>query len=107
MIEHQYNETVVIKRLADVVDTNKREFSTHIAAVSCCIQPLDQQISADIEGGFGKDFLMFCGTEDIAEGDRVIRTVNATEKEYRVTGVESFDFMGNPHMEISIRIFES
>lgn len=107
MIEYQYNESVVVKRLEDVVDTNKREFATHIAVVSCCIQPLDAQISSDIEGGFGKDFVMFCGTEDIAEGDRVIRTVGADEKEYRVTGVESFDFMGNPHMEIGIRIFES
>lgn len=103
MIDAQYNESVVIKRLADVVDTNKREFITHLAAVPCCIQPLDPQISQDIEGGFGKDWLMFCGTNDIQEGDRVIRG----SKEYRITGVESFDFMGNPHMEISIRIFES
>lgn len=103
MIESQYNESVDIERLEDVESTNKRVFATHISNVSCMIQPLDNQISGDIEGGFGKDWILFCGTNDIAEGDRVIRG----EKEYRVTGVESFDFMGNPHMEVSIRIFES
>lgn len=103
MIETQYNETVDIKRLSDVVDTNKKEFVTHLEGISCCIQPLDAQISSDIEGGFGKDWLMFCGPNDIQEGDRVIRG----SKEYRVTAVESFDFMNHPHMEISIRIFQS
>lgn len=107
MIGFQYNETVAVKRLADVPDTNKREYGTHIASLACHIQPLDPQISTDIEGGFGKDWMMFCDTADIAEGDRVIRTVNSVEKEYRVTGIESYDFMGNPHMEVSIRIFES
>lgn len=103
MIEKQYNETVSVNRLSDVEGTNKRTYGVFIASVLCAIQPLDTQISGDIEGGFGKDWLMFCGTNDIQEGDRIIRGA----KEYRVTGVESFDFMGNPHMEISIRIFES
>lgn len=107
MIDHQYNETVVVKRLADVPDTNKREYGNHIAALSCMIQPLDPEITTDIDGGFGKDWMMFCEPADIIEGDRVIRTVASVEKEYRVTGVESYDFMGNPHMEVSIRIFES
>lgn len=103
MIELQYNETVSTNRLQLVEDTNKKEYSEYIEALSCCIQPLDPQISQDIEGGFGKDWLMFCSPADIIEGDRVIRG----DKEYRVTGVESFDFMNNPHMEVTIRIFES
>lgn len=107
MIEDQYNEGVAVKRLTDIADTNQQEFTEHIADVPCCIQPLDGQISSDIEGGFGKDWLMFCAPADIREGDRIIRTVNAEEKEYRVTSVESLDFMSHPHMEVSIRIFES
>jgi hypothetical protein len=103
MIENQYNETVSVKRLADVEGTNKRTFQTHIESLDCCIQPLDNQISQDIEGGFGKDWLMFCTPADIQEGDRIIRG----SKEYRITAVESYDFMNQPHMEISIRIFES
>lgn len=103
MLSSQYNETVSVKRLSDVVDSNKKEFTTHIASLACHIQPLEAQISGDIEGGFGKDWIMFCPTADIAEGDRVFRGA----KEYRVTGVESFDFMNSAHMEVSIRIFES
>lgn len=103
MIETQYNETVIVKRLSDVEDTNKKEFVTHIDSLSCCIQPLDPQISGDIDGGFGKDWLMFCATADIQEGDRIFRG----DKEYRITSVESLNFMNNPHMEVTIRIFES
>lgn len=101
-ISLQYNETVTVKRLAPGTG-NKQAYSTHIEDLPCCIQPLDPQISSDIQGGFGKDWLMFCAPGDIAEGDRIIRG----SKEYRVTGVESFDFMNQPHMEITIRIFES
>lgn len=104
MIGLEYNESVNVMRLADVPATNKREFTTYIEGVSCHIQPLDPSLSTDIEGGFGKDWLMFCEPVDIQEGDRIVRD---TLKEYRVTGVESYDFMGNPHMEITIRIFES
>lgn len=103
MIDLQYNEVVVVKRLSDVAGTNKKEFVTSIASLSCHIQPLEAQISADIEGGFGKEWLMFCEVDDIAEGDRVFRSA----KEYRVTGVERFEFMDHAHMEVSIRIFES
>lgn len=102
-INSQYNETVAVKRLADVEGTNKQSFSTHIASLACTIQPLDAQLSQDIEGGFGKDWLMFCPAADIQEGDRIIRGA----KEYRITGIESLSFMGNSHMEVSIRIFES
>jgi len=106
MIGYQFNETVAVRRLTDGEGV-VREFGTHLADVSCVIQPLDSEISSDIEGGFGKEWLMFCETADIQEGDRVIRGTGETEKEYRVTGVESFDFMGNSHMEVRIRIFES
>lgn len=106
MIDLQYNESVAVERLTAGTGV-VREFGVHLADVSCCIQPLDSEISQDIAGGFGKEWLMFCETVDIQEGDRVLRTVNEVEKEYRVTGVESFDFMGNTHMEIRIRIFES
>lgn len=103
MLSSQYNETVSVKRLSDVSGSNKKEFTTHIASLPAHVQPLDPEISGDIEGGFGKNWLMFCPTADIQEGDRVFRGA----KEYRVTGVESFDFMNSAHMEVSIRIFES
>jgi hypothetical protein len=106
-IELQFNETVEVQRLADVVGTNKKNFSTIIESLSCHIQPLDPSFSQDIPGGFGKEFLMFCETADVREGDRVYRTLNEETLEYRVTGVEKYDFVGHNHMEVTIRIFES
>lgn len=103
MIELHYNESVDVKRLADVEGTNKREFTQILSGVACQIQPLDPAFSQDIPGGFGKDFLMFCETVDIQEGDRIIRG----SQEFRVTGVEKLDWQGQRHMEVSIRIFES
>lgn len=106
-IKSQYNETVKVERLAVVSGTNKKTFTDHISSLACVIQPLEPSISADIAGGFGKNFLMFCDVVDIAEGDRVIRNAGtANEKEYRVVGVESFDLRTNKHLEVTIRIFE-
>lgn len=102
-IELLYNETVSVKRLTEVAGSNKLEYTENIAELSCVIQPLDSEMSQDIEGGFGKEWLMFCPTADIIEGDRVFRDT----KEYRVTGVEALSFMGNEHMEVRLRIFES
>lgn len=102
MIEANYNKTVAVKRLASDEGTVKT-YATHIASLRCHIQPLDPDITTDIEGGFGKDWLLFCPVADIAEGDRIVDG----DDEYRVTGVERFEFMGNNHLEVTIRIFES
>lgn len=102
-----FNETVKVKRMTDVPDTNKSTFTQVIAALACHIQPADSEISQDIEAGFGKDFTMFCETADIQEGDRVIRSIDSVDHEYRVTGIERFNFARHDHMEVTIRIFES
>ena len=107
-MENQFNETVQVNRLIDVEGTNKKSFSIHIQALRCVIQPQDPKTSQDIPGGFGKDFLMFCPAVDLKEGDRVLRDVDESGDglEYRVMGVESFDFLNHTHMEVSIRTFE-
>lgn len=106
-IHLQLNESISVKRLADVPGTNKKTFEDHLTGVKAHFQPLDPQFSTDIDGGFGKELLMFCETADIREGDRVFRTVNSESREYRVKGVERFDFHGHNHMEVIVRIFES
>lgn len=108
-INLQYNEVVQVNRFVDVEDTNKKILQVHIEELKCVIQPLEAQISQDIDGGFGKDFLMFCATADVQEGDRIIRDTDESGpgRQYRVTAIEKFEFMGNRHMEVSIRIFES
>jgi len=99
MIEDQYNKTVNVQRLADGTG-NVEEYGSHITGLSCVIQPLDESTTGDIEGGFGKDWLMFCGVEDILENDKIIDGSIT----YKVVGVESFEFLGEPrHMEVRIR----
>lgn len=102
MISSLFDKTAIISRLADVPETDKQAFSSHIAALPCAIQPQDAAFTPDVPGSFGKNWIMFCDTADIVEGDRV--TIDS--KEYRVVGVESFSFIGEAHMEIVLRIFE-
>lgn len=102
MIESRFDKTARIDRLTTTTG-NKKEYTTHIASLACHIQPLDPAVTQDIPGGFGKNFLMFSGAADIAEGDRVF----IDGKEYRVVGTESLTFNGRTHRETIIRIFES
>jgi hypothetical protein len=102
MLSSYFDKTARIDRLTTTTG-NKKEFATHIASLSCHIQPLDPTITQDIPGGFGKNFLMFSGEADIIEGDRVF----VDNEEYRVIGTESLTFNGKTHRESIIRIFKS
>lgn len=105
-IQSHYNETVNVERVTAVEEGSiKKEYTTHLSNIACHIQPLDPTINQDIEGGFGKDKLLFCDVVDIDEGDRII---NGSDT-YRVVGIEKYDdFLGRTsHMEIMIRIFKS
>ena len=101
-IASYYDKTAAVERLA-TVSGNKKAFSAHLASVRCHIQPLNDEVSQDMAGAFGKDFLMLSDIVDIAEGDRVIIGTD----EYRVMGTEALDFGGNPHRETRLRIFKS
>jgi len=100
-IEKFYNKSVEVYRLADDDSGYGEVYALHLAEVNCGIQTLDDRFNEDIEGSFGKDFLMMCGVVDIKEGDRVIDG----EVEYRVVGVEVYDMGNNPHIELIIRTF--
>lgn len=102
-VEHLYNETVSVKRLtAD--SGNKKVYGSHIASLSCLIQPLDEDMTGDIPGGYGKDSMLFCGLADIGEADRIFRSDGT---EYRVVGVERYDYGIEDHLEVRIRVFKS
>lgn len=100
-IEANYNKVVEVERLTDDESGDTQEYGVHLADVACMIQPLDDNFSEDIDGNFGKDYLMFSAPLDIKEGDRIID--GATE--YRVVGFESFDLTDQAHMEVRIREF--
>ncbi len=102
MISNHYDKTASVERLA-ITTGNKKAFTAHLPSVSCLIQPLNDEVSQDMTGAFGKDFLMLSPIVDIAEGDRVI----IDEEEYRVMGTEALNFGSNPHRESRIRIFKS
>lgn len=102
MISNHYDKTAAVERLAAVAG-NKKSFAAHLTSVDCLIQPLTDEVSQDMTGGFGKDFLMLSAIVDIAEGDRVI----IAAEEYRVMGTEALNFGKNPHRETRLRIFKS
>lgn len=101
-IQNKYDKIVNITRESFLSgSTVKKAFVSHLIGVKCHIQPYESQIGEYMPGAFGKDMLMFCDVLDIKEGDHVI----LGEKTYTVAGVETFDFSGNPHMEILIQAF--
>ena len=102
MISAHYDKTASVDRVA-VISGYKKDFTEHLASVPCLIQPLGDEVSQDMTGAFGKDYLMISDIVDIAEGDRVI----IDEEEYRVMGTEALNFGSNPHRESRIRIFKS
>lgn len=107
MIDNLYNQTVDVERLTLVGEsTTKKDYQAHLSDIACHIQPLDPKITQDIEGGFGKDKLLFCQVADIREGDRIIHGSDT----YRIVGIEKYDDdiqKRSHHMEIQIRIFKS
>lgn len=98
-IQDMYNKIVDTQRVVD--DSGNTEvYENHIEDLPCHIQPFDDAFSQDIDGNFGKDWLMFCDVVDILEGDRIVDGAI----EYKVVSVESFEFLGAPrHMELRIR----
>ena len=98
-IQDQYNNMVTVQRVID--DSGNTEvYDDHIVDLPCVIQPFDDSYNQDIDGNFGKEWLMFCDVNDILEGDRIVDGVI----EYKVVSVESFEFLGKVrHMECRIR----
>lgn len=102
MFENFYDQEVDTERL-EAGTGNQKVFATNLEGLACAIQQQDSEISGDITGGYGKNWMLFCPIVDIIEGDRVIWD----EKEYRVMAVDRLDFLNEDHMEVLIRIFES
>lgn len=100
MISQFFDNEVDIKRLADTADTDNQKWDDHLSGVYCQIQPLDDSFSEDLEGSYGKDFVMFCNVIDVKQGDKIVDG----SVEYLVVGVESYSFQGFSHMELRIRL---
>ncbi len=104
-IDQFFTSEVEVKRLEDTTDTDNEAFQDHLvgtSAIKCQIQPLDDSYNEDLEGSYGKDFVMFCAVVDIKQGDKIVND----SVEYIVVGVESYDWQGFSHMELRIRLTE-
>lgn len=102
-IQDHYDKNVDVKRLQTTSGFKKSHTTIH-SAIPCHIQPLGADLQVN-EGIAGKDWLMFCDYLDIREQDRVFLTNDEGTFEYRVVGVEKFDFRGRKrHMEVQIKI---
>ena len=98
-IEVYYDATSSTKRLSDIASTDNEEYGTSITTFNCHIQPLEDSFREDLEGSYGKDYLLFCAVQDIKEGDIVVNG----STEYLVKGIKSYSFGGQSHMEITLR----
>ena len=99
-ISKHYNHTVDVKRLQTTTGFKKEHVQT-ITGLRCHLQPLTAELLGS-DGILGKDYSMFTGYVDIQEQDRVF---DENGYEYRVQGVEKFDFMGQKrHIEVRLRI---
>ena len=102
-IESMYKQTATTQRQEFMEEsTIKRGFVNKLAEFPCAVQPLTPEVAAIMPGGFGKNWLMFCPVLDIIEGDKIIID---EDKEYRVSGVETYDYGINDHMEVTLTAF--
>jgi hypothetical protein len=106
-IAQRFTKNAIITRLTDVlgyddIETGKQEYREHIAIACSIPQPLSDSHSGDIQGGFGKEYIIFTPLADIQDND----LVTIEDKQYRIAGLERFEGFGaNEHMELRLRIF--
>lgn len=98
-ISQFFDKQVAVKRLTGTAGTDNEAYGDHLSEVSCQIQPLEDSYGEDLEGSYGKDFVMFCEVLNIKQGDKI---VDGTV-EYLVVGLESYSWQGFSHMELRIR----
>lgn len=104
MIERMYSQTATTQRQSYVSgSTIKMALSNNLSSFPCMVQPMSAEYGAIMPGGFSKMWIMFCAVADIKAGDKVV--VDGTD-EYRVSGVETYDFGKNDHMEVTMTAFK-
>jgi len=95
-----FTQVVDVYRLTKNQEDDTESYELHLKNIPCQIQALSDSYSTDLDGSYGKDFLMFCGRNDIREKDKIIEGY----KEYQVVGVEEYQFQGLEHMELRIKL---
>lgn len=103
MISQHYNFTFTTERLGDIAYTDKEVYIENETGFRGVLQPLEVTLSQDLDGSYGKDFLLItCLNYDIKIKDRIID--EETDDSYIVVGVRKNMFTGrNDHLEILLR----
>lgn len=98
------HETVEVFRPVKAGDQNSYPgTATHSANIH--IQPQDPTLVLT-DSSFAKTFRGFAELDaDFQEMDKIVRVSEST-KEYRITGVQRFDFGGHPHLEITLELVQ-
>lgn len=98
-----YDSTAVTYRETAVPGSSiKKAYSAYLPSFACMVQPMDPMLGQGTTGSFGKQWTLFCPIADYKEGDKLV--VNGID-DYRITGVEIFNFGANPHAELMIKDF--
>lgn len=100
MKQTYFTNTAEIWRLTTETGTDKESWATISIDVCCNIQPLDDSFNEDMEGSYGKDYLMFTDEEDIIIGDKI---VDGSDNEYLVKGVRRFELATFSITEVKLR----
>jgi len=93
-----FNTTADIFRL-EAQGTTTEIYATLSLAVNCVIFPLEESYGEDLEGSYGKDYLMFTEETDIKQEDKIREGGN----EYLVRGVEDYEFGAFRFLRLRIR----
>ncbi|NLD50649.1 MAG: hypothetical protein GX660_26195 [Clostridiaceae bacterium] len=99
-LQTTYNEIVKTQRFEVESGSDIEGYEDYILSVPCLIQELDDYSTEDVDGSFGKNYLMFCDDYDIKEMDNVMR---GNGDEFRVIGMKKHAFMNHVHLEVIIR----
>jgi hypothetical protein len=83
-----FDREVDIKRLEDDTPVDTETYKDYLTDVSCVITPLEDTFGEDLEGSYGKDYLMFTNETRIKEEDKVIDGSDT----YLVRGTEVYKF---------------
>lgn len=105
-VDSFFNKVVLTERLVkdnDESPTDTEEYQSYLDDIPCLIYPLEDSYGEDIQGSYGKDFIMICGILDIKEKDKVIDGWD----EYIVVGLKEYNFLGTELMELRIRLVPS
>lgn len=93
------NKNAQVARLSREADDNdKEQYAVVYTSIDINIQPADGEVTALVDGQFGKTYTAFVTASGIAVGDEI--TVSGTGQIFNVRGVKDWNYGPIPHLEL-------